>query len=189
MDDRDLIRAHISGDASAFGQLVDRYIDRVFSFAQRLSGDAALAEDATQETFIKAWKGIKRFEDGRSFKAWLFAIARNATTDLLRRRKNVAFTSLDGEDESFADGIADDAPLPDIVVGRAELARAVDEVLGILGALDRSIVLLHDVEDLTFEEIASTLDRPMNTVKSRYRRAIMSLRDALHQKGGGERIF
>lgn len=181
MNDRDLIQAHRKGDKVAFEQLVDLYVDRVYSFSRRLSGDASIADDATQETFIKVWKSLGKFDEAKSFKTWIFAIARNSVIDMLRKRKDVAFTSLDGDGDepSFADGVADDAPLADVLASNADLREALDTVLSKIDAMDRSIVLLHDVEDLTFEEISGMVDRPMNTVKSRYRRAVMLLRDLL----------
>ncbi|MFA6158314.1 MAG: sigma-70 family RNA polymerase sigma factor [Candidatus Paceibacterota bacterium] len=186
MNDLDLIRAYKDGDSAAFERLVDAYVDRIFSFVRRLSGDDTVAEDATQETFIKVWKGIVRFDENRSFRAWIFAIARNAAVDILRRRRDVPFASIDArgdDDSSFAESIVDDSPLPDIVAEDSELRRAIDAVLGKVDAVDRSIVLLHGSEGLTFEEIALILDRPMNTIKSRYRRALLKLRVEL----GGSR--
>ncbi len=189
MDDRDLIRAHMSGDPDAFGRLVERYADRLYSFAFHTLRDAALAEDVAQEAFIKAWKGMGRFDESKPFKTWLFTVARNAAVDTLRKRKDIPFSVLDGDDgeASFAESIPDDAPLADAVVATGELRTVLDEVMAGLSVIDRSIVLLHDVEGMTFEEIAGLSDRPTNTVKSRYRRAVFSLRERLLEKGVGPR--
>jgi RNA polymerase sigma-70 factor (ECF subfamily) len=198
-DDASHVVAHKAGDQRAFGSLVEAYLDRVFSFALRLSGDRAIAEDAAQETFIKAWKGMGSFDEKRPFRAWLFSIARNTTVDIMRKRKDVLFGSLDASSdddaERFADGLPDDAPLPDIMAEGRELSVAVEAILARLGVEDRTIVTLHDVEGMTFSDISDIVGKPLNTVKSRYRRALLALRarlggsrDAMHQKDVSERI-
>jgi RNA polymerase sigma-70 factor, ECF subfamily len=198
-DDDSYVSAHRAGDQTAFGSLVGAYLDRVFSFALRLSADRAIAEDAAQETFIKAWKGMESFDEKRPFRAWLFSIARNATVDIMRKRRDVSFGSLDASSddgaERFADGLPDDAPLPDIMAEGRELSAAVEAILNSLDVTDRTIVTLHDVEDMTFADISEIVGKPLNTVKSRYRRALLALRarlggsrDAMHQKDVPKRI-
>jgi len=198
MNDIELIEAHMSGDPRAFEGLVDAYIDRLFSFAYRLSGDASVAEDAVQDAFVKAWKGIDSFDVDRSFKSWIFSITRNATIDIMRKRRDVSFSSLDdgaGDDSSFADDVADETPLPEMAFDEGVDGGVVKIVLSGMGERDRSIVLLHDVEGMTFEQISVLVDSPMNTVKSRYRRALLKLRaelggsrEAMHQKPDLKRI-
>jgi RNA polymerase sigma-70 factor (ECF subfamily) len=187
MDDIDYVKAHKTGDRTAFENLVNRYVDRIYSFVLRISGDQSIAEDATQDAFIKAWKGMKSFDESRSFRPWMFSIARNAATDIMRKRKDTPFAFFDSlaDDDgvSFSENVADEAPLPEELFERSENKRILESAFEGLDPLDRSIVSLHDSEDMTFEEIASVLGRPMNTVKSRYRRALVKLREML----GGSR--
>jgi RNA polymerase sigma-70 factor (ECF subfamily) len=177
-----------AGDDAAFELLVRRYADRIFAFAFRMSGDRALAEDAAQETFLKAWKGIKKFDKTKRFRPWLFQIARNAATDLLRRRKDLSFSALskgggtgDGDME-FSDVLEDDALLSDAQLDLSIDAEIVERALDSLSPAMKAVVLLHDIEELTFQEIADISGESLNTVKSRYRRALSRLQEAVHQK-------
>ncbi|HEY0908230.1 MAG TPA: sigma-70 family RNA polymerase sigma factor [Candidatus Paceibacterota bacterium] len=182
--DSDLVIAHKKGDEQAFAELASRYMRRVYGFAYRLVGDDSLAEDATSETFIKAWRHIDSFDESKSFAAWVFAIARNATFDILRKRKDVAFSRFadrDAEDD-MGDSVVDEADLPDINFDRGISRDILEKSLAQLSPVRRSIVLLHDTDDLTFEEIAKVMDMPMNTAKSHYRRALKALRAMLEGK-------
>lgn len=183
--DADLVRAYREGDDGAFSELLDRHIGSVYAFAKRICGDAAMADDVAQETFVKAWRAIGRFDEDRSFKAWLFAIARNAAIDALRKRRDVPFAAMsdDASDEDrFEDGLEDDSPLPGEGFDRAVDGKTLERALSLLSPDKRAIVLMHDVEGLTFEEAAEALGEPMNTVKSRYRRSLALLRELMHQK-------
>lgn len=185
MDDIELVKAQKDGDEAAFAALIERYADGLFAFSYKLSGDRDLAEDAVQDAFVKAWRGLRSFDESRSFRSWIFSIAHNSTIDLLRKRKDLPFRDLDGEEEgeAFADTLRDEGPLPDEVADKALLAEALEETLGGLPVRSRSVVLLHDKEGLTFEEISRVAGEPLNTVKSRYRRAVLALRRHMHQKG------
>lgn len=183
--DAELVRAYRDGDGDAFTELLDRHIGAVFVFVKRLCGDASMADDVAQETFVKAWKGIGRFDEGRNFKAWLFAIARNAAIDALRKRRDVSFSRMSEdlqEDDRFEDAIEDESPLPGEGFDRAIDGKTLERALSLLSPEKRAIVLMHDVEGLTFEEAAEALGEPMNTVKSRYRRSLAALRALMHQK-------
>jgi RNA polymerase sigma-70 factor (ECF subfamily) len=186
MEDKQLIKAHREGDPRAFPELVEKYADRVYAFAYRLSGDRDVAEDGAQDAFIKAWKGIHRFDEKRDFRAWIFSIAHNAVIDILRKKRGISFSSLsDDEDSRFEDGLADEGPLPDALSESRISGTVLQKALLELSVEDRSVVLLHDVEGLTFDEIGRATRTSVNTVKSRYRRALAKLRailgDSMHQ--------
>lgn len=185
MDERDILESHRLGEPAAFERLFDLYADRVYSFVFHLLKDVSRAEDVTQEVFIKIWKGLSRFDASKPLKPWIFTIARNAAFDAARKRRDFSFTDLegDGDDASFADSIVDEKPLADERFEAGELRTVLDDVMASISVQDRSIVLLHDVEGMTFDEIAEILGRPTNTVKSRYRRAVMSLRLELGKRG------
>ena len=178
--DDELIEGYEAGDESAFSELLDRYLDAVYSFALRLTGSKDDAEDVSQETFLKAWKSLKRFRKGANFKTWLFAIARNASIDSLRKKKPALFGQLSWADgEEFEHGIADNAPSADVLLDRDFSKGRLDEALANIAPIYREILLLHYHEDMTLEEAALTLDIPLNTAKSRDRRALIALRKLL----------
>jgi RNA polymerase sigma-70 factor (ECF subfamily) len=184
--DIELITSYKAGDVSALEALVSRHLKSVYNFALRLTGNASDADDVTQESFLKAWKYIKKYKAEFSFKTWLFSIARNSAIDLMRKRRSLNFSDLDfpGAHESvkFEDTIADSSPLPEELYSQKELGTELSRVLDSLPLNAKAVVLLHIVEDMTFEEISKALKEPMNTVKSRYRRALATIKDLLQEK-------
>ncbi|MDE1875041.1 MAG: RNA polymerase sigma factor [Patescibacteria group bacterium] len=183
--DGELMEAAKSGDIRSFDELIGRYTDRVYAFALRLSGESSVAEDAVQETFIKLWKNRSRYDEKRNFSSWLFAIARNATLDQMRKRRDIAFSSVFvGEsEESFGEDISDESIAIPEDIDRRTMAGILEETLQSLTPDQRAIVLLHDIERMTFDEAGKALGKPLNTVKSHYRRAIIALRRKLADRG------
>lgn len=177
--DDELIKEYLSGADESLSALIARHLKLVYNFAHRMSGDAAGAEDIAQETFVKVWKNIKRYSLGRNFKTWLLRIARNTAIDWLRARKNPVWSDFENEEGGniLSDTTADSEPLPKELAAKAEDAAFVETLLGRLPANSREIMLLHYVHDLTFDEIGKILDEPLNTVKSRHRRALEKLRE------------
>jgi RNA polymerase sigma-70 factor, ECF subfamily len=184
--DAELIRAYAGGDEGAFEQLVLRYSGPVYRFAFRLVRNGRDAEDVAQETFVKVWRNLNRFDETKSFKAWIFAIAKNSAIDLVRKKEPLVFAELehDGPEEGdhFAYDVEDERPLPDEVVARMQDAEALDRALAELPPTARAVILMHDGEGLTFQEIADAVREPMNTVKSRYRRGIERLKQRFSGK-------
>lgn len=180
-DDRQLITAARAGDEGALAELVRRYLPLIYRFAYRITGNAQDAQDVAQVTFVKAWRNLRRYRTDASFKAWLFAIARNTAFDLLRKRRDVAFTDFeDAEGENpLVNSLADPGPLPDELVARAQEAGVLEGVVQQLPLAQRTVLLLRYHEQLTFEEIGTVLNQPLNTVKSHHRRALIALRKLL----------
>jgi RNA polymerase sigma-70 factor (ECF subfamily) len=176
--DETLVAAYLRGEETAFARLVERYTTPIYRFLTRLTGDPATADDLSQEAFLRAWRKLESFDQTKKFSAWLFAIARNVAFDHLRKRRIVVFSELPEEVDA-----PDAEPLPDEVYARAESADALAEALAMLPPDRRALVLMHDEEELTFEEIGEVLGKPMNTVKSQYRRALEALRTLLAPKG------
>lgn len=173
----DLVHDYLAGDPGAFDLLVKQNLSQLYNFIYHLSGNADEAHDIAQEVFVKVWKHMKKYDPKQNFKTWLFSIARNTTIDHFRKKKAIPFGDMQiGDETIFEDGLADTELLPDAVFEQKELGKFLDEALATLPLEERSIVLLHDKEDFTFEEIAAMLKKPMNTVKSRYRRAIIAFR-------------
>jgi RNA polymerase sigma-70 factor, ECF subfamily len=184
-DDWLLVRRVVDqADLHAFDLLVERHQDRVYGMIARLITDAESARDLTQETFLKAYKGLAGFAGGSSFYTWLYRIARNVVTSQLRHeaaRPKIS-ASLDAEE-------GDRAPLRLVAPGPGPdpvQAAMVEErkklLLRALAALQpefREIIVLRDFEDRSYEEIAELLDLPDGTVRSRLHRARAELRDKL----------
>lgn len=190
--DNDLIGAYRNGEDEALRELVQRHIPAVYGFIFRMVGDAHAAEDLSQDTFVKIWKNLRRYDVTKPFRTWLFAIAKNVAIDYLRKKKNPTFSEIENEDgQEISDTIQDVQPLPPEILERAELAQDLERALLQIPPESRSIILMHEMEDLTFQEIADALKKPMNTVKSRYRRALLMMREILgktHQNNTKHRI-
>ncbi len=160
------------GDNEAFTKLVETYQTPVFNLCYRMLSEPDLAEDAAQETFLRAYQHLNRYDDKRPFPTWLLSIAAHYCIDRLRRKKFSAF-SLDAEDE---DGntfeLPDaDAPNPESEVIRGQNAERVHAALKGLDAVDRAAITLRYWYDYSEKEIAETLNLSVSAVKSRLHRA------------------
>jgi RNA polymerase sigma-70 factor (ECF subfamily) len=171
--DNELVKAYKAGDQSAIEALVTRHLPAVYNFVRRFA-DEEQAKDIAQETFVKVWKHIKRYDDTRNFRVWLFTIAKRAAIDFTRKKKHTPFSAFEEDGEKF--DVEDLSPLPDELFRKDEIAKALGDLIDALPTDRKAIVVLHDAEMLSFADIAVIMNRPMNTVKSQYRRALMSLR-------------
>jgi RNA polymerase sigma-70 factor (ECF subfamily) len=167
------------GKSSAFEELMRRYLRPVYGFLVNYLQEESAAEDCAQEAFFKAWKNSDQFKPQFKFKTWLFSIARNSALDYLKKKKTYSFSYLEKDNEDWAENLADSAPSLEDIFSRLESKEKVEKILSILEPKDREILLLHYTEELTFEEIAMTLNEPLNTVKSRHLRVLRKLRDRL----------
>jgi len=176
--DAEIILATINGDTSAFSALVKRYNRDVYGFAFYMVKDKSDAEDITQETFVKVWKNLKKFKPDQRFKSWLLAIARNTTIDYIRKRRHANFSDFDDEEGSNAivDTLVDEEKLADEVASLAESAGQIGEAVKELPDIYRTVLALRYDGGLAFEEISNVLKKPVNTVKSQHRRALIALR-------------
>lgn len=179
-NDSELVALNISGDGRALDVLIKRYIKQVYNFVRRIVGDER-AEDITQETFLKAWKHIRRFDQKRNFKTWLFTIAHRSALDEVRKRKNIPFSAFEDDENATAFDVEENTPLAHEVFEQKEIGTLMEKALLVLPIDKREIVMLHIMEELTFDEIAKVTKRPMNTVKSIYRRALKELRAHLEK--------
>lgn len=179
--DEQLISEYLDGDESALAVLVDRHLKSVYNFARTLTNDSQAAEDVAQESFIKAWKHIRRFRRGSSFQTWLFSITRNTAIDWLRQKKALAFSLFENErgENMLTETLRDTSLLPDELLARAEDARFVEVLLEELDPLYRDVLKLRYSSNMTFKEIGELLKRPLHTVKSQHRRALIALRRSL----------
>lgn len=185
MDEEALIRQAKRGDLEAFNRLVIEYQTLAFNIALRVMGDMPSAADATQEAFLSAFKGIKKFRGG-SFRSWLLRIVTNACYDEIRRRKRRPAASLDAlEDEGeFIDSDAgvwggSEPDHPEVESERAELRRAIEFCLNQLPADFRVVAVLVDVQGHDYQATSEVIGKPVGTVKSRLARARERLRECL----------
>ena len=177
--DEELVVAHNDGDEEAFPILLKRHLGSIYNFARRSGCDEHSAEDVSQDVFIKAWKNLPRFNaQSASFKTWLFHIARNTIIDFLRKKKHTALSRFDTDDGTnmLEETMVYDAPLPDEVFAQTQDAATIERALQELPYRAREVIMLRHFEDMTFDEIGQALGEPLNTVKSRHRRALASLR-------------
>lgn len=179
--DKELAHFSGEGDVDAFNTIVTKYNKSVYNFVFRLMGDRDEAFDLTQEVFIKIWKNIHKYDGRASLKTWIFKISRNTTIDWLRKRKPILFSNIKTENNEsfFEEDILDLEPLADELFEQNELALILERALENVSLEQKTIVILHYKEGLTFEEISEILGKPMNTVKSTYRRALKILKKYL----------
>ena len=168
-DEADVARAR-AGDTAAFAALVRRHQDRVFSFILRMLDARDEAMELTQDVFVKAWQALPGWRPEARFSTWLLQIARNAALDQLRRRRLIQFAPLDdGMD------VADTAPGPEARYASRQRQALLENALQQIAAEHREILLLREVEDLSYGELAAVLGIAEGTVKSRLARARAAL--------------
>jgi RNA polymerase sigma-70 factor (ECF subfamily) len=175
-----------TGDVRAFAELVLRYQMPMFNLAYRMLRDRHEAEDVAQETFLHLFRAIERFHAGERFSPWLYRIAMNLCLDKLRRYRG-AVVSLDAPVDAAGDlyrQVPDAAPGPAELVELGELKGNVQEAVDELPDHYRVVVILRHLHDLTYDEIARTLEMPIGTVKTRLFRAREMLRQRLSETVG-----
>ena len=186
MDENALIQSARKGDVDAYNRLVLVYQHQVYNLAYRIMGEEAAATDATQEAFISAYNHLKDFRGG-SFKSWLLRIVTNACYDDLRRRKRRPVTSLDemmnGEDGESEFDLPATTDGPETIVQRREMVEVIQRGITTLPDDQRIVVVLSDVQGMSYEEIADITKSNLGTVKSRLSRGRAKLREYLQTHG------
>jgi RNA polymerase sigma factor (sigma-70 family) len=183
-----LIQKASTGDLDAFNHLVLAHQDLVYNHAFALLKDHDAAEDAAQESFIKAFQHLAEFR-GDSFRAWLLKIATNAAYDGLRRSRRRPITSLFPEDDYGVENespswLADPNMSPETRVEQNELTKELHRMLGELPRAFRNVITLVDVYEFDYAEAARTLGVPIGTVKSRLARARFQMQEKLRAAYG-----
>lgn len=183
--DAQLIGLYQQGNSKAFESIVNRYAQIVYRFAYKLVNNKEDAHDITQESLIKVWKNIDKFDKSKDFKIWVFTITKRTALDYLRKRKSISFSKIDDSDQDeyeFEQNIPDEQLLPNELFEQNESVELIKEALETISLEERMIILLHNGEEMTFKEISEILDMPDNTVKSKYRRALLNLRKYIANK-------
>jgi RNA polymerase sigma-70 factor (ECF subfamily) len=182
MDEQELVSRSKSGDVEAFNLLIEQYQRLVYNLALRMLGNSEAAEDASQDTFLSAYKAIGKFRGG-SFKSWVLRIAVNSCHDKLRVARRYRVVSLDTLLLEIGDlPQADNTESPEDYALRRELGRFLNEGLAHLPEDQRLVVILSDVQGLSYEEVAQATGSSLGTVKSRLNRGRTRLRDFLLQR-------
>jgi RNA polymerase sigma-70 factor (ECF subfamily) len=185
LDEQILIQSTRRGDLQAFNLLIDRYQDLLFSIALRILGDEDSAADATQVAWISAYRKINGFRGGH-LRIWLVRVVVNACYDELRRRHRrhevpLQEVNLDGREIESAAWLVDPAPGVEERMDAEEFERVMHECLQSLTLVYRTMLVLVDIEGLSYEEAASAAGVPLGTVRSRMARARMALRQRLQE--------
>jgi RNA polymerase sigma-70 factor (ECF subfamily) len=174
LPDDELIRRFVGGDKAAFGALVARHEQRVYNVALRMLGRPDDARDAAQDAFLSAMRSLPNFRGDSAFTTWLHRITINACYDMLRRGKRVQLAAVSDESEGGTGAPHEPPPAPDHA---DSAAAAIDVQRALLRVPEefRAVLVLHDVQDLSYDQVGEALGIPVGTVKSRLHRARVSL--------------
>jgi RNA polymerase sigma-70 factor (ECF subfamily) len=181
-DDDTLVAASQRGDQAAFGEIVRRYQRAVHRLAWSLTRNASDADDLAQETFVRAWGAIGRFERGQPLYPWLARIVTNQAFSLFRHRRRRPETSIEPLVEAGKQWGVDDDPADHSE--RSERDARLRECFGELSDEQQAVLALRAVQDLSYDEIARVLNIPTGTVMSRLSRARADLKRRLAERGG-----
>lgn len=182
LEDRALVSQTQEGNRDAFSVLVTRYQDRVLNLAFRRLGDRDAALDVAQEVFLKAYRGLSRFQGQAQFFTWLYRIALNETATAHRqRRRHPTPASLDQENADGERGPdpADGGVDPSTAVERKDDQVAVQRAIGELEEDHYHVIVMRDLDGLSYQEVAEVLEVPVGSVKSRIHRARQALKNRL----------
>ena len=189
INDAVLIEQYRKGDSAALEQLVLKYQNRIYNVILKICADPDDAAELTQETFVKVIENLNKFEGRSGFYTWTFRIAVNLTLNYCQRNSRLAFRSLDAEQEQqddsqvkqvLKDFLSDDSsPDPATEVQNKELYRIAARTLMGLDETHRAVIVLRDIEGMSYARIAEVLDIELGTVRSRLSRARSKMRDIL----------
>jgi len=168
--DEQLVTAYLKGDERALETLIKRYLKAIYNFAYRYVGKEE-AEDVTQEVFLKMWKNLKKFKRNKKFKTWLFTIAKNTCFDFLRKKKKDFALNIEDLDIVPSPGPS----LPE-KIDKEDLIEKIKKEIEKLPLKMKQVMKLYYDVGLSFKEISEILKEPLNTLKSRHRRAISKLK-------------
>ncbi len=180
-----LIDCVVSGETSKFEFLVATYQQRIYSTLLGMLGNRQDAEDVTQETFLTAFRKLDQFERRSSFYTWLRRIAFNAAIDLQRRKKRTKNQLVSSDAIETFESTGHQAYSPESIVMVNETVGQVQLAMSRLDAERRNIIVMRDLQGIDYAEIATLLDIPVGTVRSRLHRARIELRDIMNAMGMG----
>ena len=191
--DEKLISNYLGGDRKSLEVLIRRYLKLIYNFVYQYFGNSDETEDVTQEVFVKMWRNLNKFnpkksyfakirnEQRKSFRAWVFTIAKNASIDALRKKRSIPFSEFEDEDGKnvLIERLEDPAPLPNKIFEKLNLSQILNSAIEKLSSKYRTVLLLRYNDNFTFQEIAESLGESSNTIRSRHRRALVYLNKML----------
>jgi len=184
VSDSEILSDVAGGNIEAYGKLVHRYRGRLYNFVFRFVGEPETAEDIVQETFLRAFRKREDYKAIANFSTWLFTIAGNLAKSELRRRKRWRLFSLDRDEESGTGmDLPDESFRPDKMTESSITDVQIQRAINSLSDNYRQVVLLRDVEGLSYQEISEVVNCPVGTVKSRVSRARLKLQQKLRNEG------
>ncbi len=186
MSEQNLIKRCQEGEIEAFEQLIADYEKRILNYCFRMMGNPSDAEDAAQEVFVKVFRFIGNFNGQSSFSTWLYRVASNVCLDLLRKAKRqpqntVSIHQENDEGEEYLMAIEDPEPNPYERAQLSEAQHVLLDALEQLGEEQKRVIILRDIEGLSYEEIAEITNIAPGTVKSRINRARQNLKKLLEK--------
>ena len=179
--DEALAARYLRGESDAFHELAERYITPIYNLARRFTRDPMEAENITQETLLRALGALPRVSLDQPLRPWFFKIAVNLCRQWAERKRPQLFSDFDALEESGVEAIPDGAPTALEKLEEAELQERVRRKVQDLSPPDQLVIVLRYVEELSYEQIAAALNLPLNTVRTRLRRAKLKLRAALEE--------
>ena len=185
-EDVRLIDEALAGNAASFGELVLKYQNRLFNTMMHVVRSREEAEDVVQDAFVQAFVKLQTFQGASAFYTWLYRIAFNVS--MSRRRRKRPELSVDIAREASGNDPEDIGPSPLERVEQGESIKQVQCALAALGEEQRSILVLREIDNCRYEQIAEILDLPVGTVRSRLHRARLQLRDELISVMGTDKI-
>jgi RNA polymerase sigma-70 factor, ECF subfamily len=174
-----LIKRTRAGDQQAFARLVEQYQSQVYNLCYRMLGNSGEAEDAAQETFLRAFSRLKTYDESRKFSSWLLSIGSHYCIDRLRRRR-FTWTDIDDLAPKLESSRSDDRP--EHVYLQAELADEVQRMLGNVSPLYRTVLILRYWQHASYEEMGEILGISESAVKSRLHRARKAMADVMQEQ-------
>jgi RNA polymerase sigma-70 factor (ECF subfamily) len=181
--DEEIILKYLDGEDDALDLLIQRYIKSIYNFVYRYTKNSHNAEDITQDVFILVWRHIKKFDGRKSFRAWIFTIARNTSLNWIKKKKPVLFSELQAISLQDDDPSKDLFDIADESIGSMEEAldvlirnKHVKDAIETLSPQYQNILSMRIDGGFTFQEIADVLDKSINTVQSDYKRALLKLK-------------
>jgi len=180
-----LARLARKGDHRAFAELVELYKDKLYHLARRMLSQRQEAEDIVQETFLRVYNHLDRYDENQKFSTWIYRIATNLCIDRLRRRRQVYSLDAESSEHEGLDGYAmlpSDDRTPESELLLSETQRILHDAIETLPAKYKSVIVLRYLQDLSLQEISEVLDMPVTTVKTRVHRGREFLRKKLERK-------
>jgi RNA polymerase sigma-70 factor, ECF subfamily len=177
--DQELVSMAMSGDEQAFAEIIELYQHSVYNLTYRMLNDAREAEDAAQETFLRAYRNLHRYDSNRSFKTWLLSIASNYCIDLIRRWRKLSWLSIDDLLPSLE--LTSPEPTPEDMTIRKERQNTLQNLLEKLAPDYRAAVVMYYWYDMPCQEIAEALNTSESAIKSRLFRARQTMADQLRE--------